>query len=376
MIYEDNNRAQKDIDIKVFNQIPSEKSVILRSILENSLNSAIFILDENGYILEINRGVSKIFGYSIDDLKGKYFSILFTPNDKSDNLPEKELSNVLEAGASTDRNFIVHRSGKHIWAQGESVLLHKDGIKFIIKVINDLSREYELEQYKNKSIKDLKIFVYTASHDLKAPILNIEGLIDSLESALINNEDYSEILDLIKSSIGKFKTILNDLSETGKEQEKGEQDVYEGVSFQEIVDELLFAYNKQIESIDATITCDFVKAPIIHFSKKNLRSIIQNLLSNAIKFRSSQRKLQIKMSSDKTDEYIIFSIEDNGIGIKESDKKALFSMYNRLNENIEGSGVGLAIVSRIVDNNGGKVVIDSFEGKGSKFNIYIKDNPS
>lgn len=376
MNYEHNNRSQKGSDIKAFNQIPSEKSVILRSILENSLNSAIFILDENGYFLEINRGVSKIFGYTIEDLKGKYFSMLFTSNDKSDNLPEKELSQVLEAGASTDRNFIVHKSGKQIWAQGESVLLHKDGIKFIIKVINDLSREYELEQYKNKSIKDLKIFVYTASHDLKAPILNIEGLIDNLESALSRNEDYTEILDLIKSSIGKFKTILNDLSETGKQQEKGGQDVYEGVSFQEIVDELLFAYNKQIEIANAKILYDFDKAPIIHFSKKNLRSIIQNLLSNAIKFRSPQRRLHINISSDKVDDYIILSIEDNGIGIKDSDKNNLFSMYHRLDENIEGSGVGLAIVSRIVDNHGGKVVIDSVEGRGSKFNIYIMDNPS
>jgi signal transduction histidine kinase len=110
----------------------------------------------------------------------------------------------------------------------------------------------------------------------------------------------------------------------------------------------------------------------MYFPRKNIRSILQNLISNAIKYRSPDRDPIIKIRTEKINDYILLQISDNGMGIKEEDKFKVLEMYHRLHGNIEGTGVGLGIVGKIVNNNGGKIEIESELGKGSTFRIYLK----
>jgi signal transduction histidine kinase len=235
------------------------------------------------------------------------------------------------------------------------------------------NRELKLKNNELSKInKDLDTFVYTTSHDLKAPISNIEGLVTVLAEEIQSDDNSQPIIDMIRQSIQKFKTLLQDLSIVGKiKQQSVDENLL--VKFKDMLEEVEFNLHEQIEHTGAVIFSDFSKAPSIKFSRKNLRSILHNLLSNAVKFRSPERTPEIKISTEVfNDNYILLKVTDNGMGIKEEDKGKLFSIYERLHEDIEGTGVGLNIIRQIIDNNGGYIIIDSEVGKGSTFNVYIK----
>jgi signal transduction histidine kinase len=99
---------------------------------------------------------------------------------------------------------------------------------------------------------------------------------------------------------------------------------------------------------------------------------MHNLLSNALKYKAPDRKPEIYLCTQRVNNYILFMIKDNGLGIIEEDKEKVLAIYQRLHPNIEGTGMGMNIVKKIIDNNGGKIEIESKVGKGSTFKIYIK----
>jgi signal transduction histidine kinase len=137
--------------------------------------------------------------------------------------------------------------------------------------------------------------------------------------------------------------------------------------------EVLLDLEEEINESKAEITSDFSKAPTINFSKKNLKSILQNLLSNAVKYRSPDRAVKVMVESEPVkDEYILLKVQDNGLGIKEEHKDKVFRMYEQLDHQKKGTGVGMAIVKRIVYNAGGKIELESRIGEGSIFKIYLK----
>ncbi len=226
--------------------------------------------------------------------------------------------------------------------------------------------------------RDLDNFVYTASHDLRAPIHNIEGLMaalqDTLQEDTINREEVAPILEMINNSVDRFKATLQDLTEIAKVQ-------YEAagkntVRFDELLTDVKVHIKDLIESAHATITADFSQAPEIFFSRKNLRSVLYNLVSNSIKYRSPERAPEIRVTTTKVDSYTLLSVQDNGLGLKNEDKEKVFGMFQRVHLHVEGTGVGMAIVKRIVENCDGKIEFESEVGKGTVFNVYLKETPN
>jgi len=110
----------------------------------------------------------------------------------------------------------------------------------------------------------------------------------------------------------------------------------------------------------------------ITYSRRKLRSILYNLVSNAIKFKSPDRILEIFIKTESQNDYIILSVKDSGVGIAEDKQEAIFSKYYRLENTVEGSGIGLYLVKEIVQNSGGKILLQSEPGKGSEFKVYLK----
>ncbi|GAB3821019.1 hypothetical protein GCM10028895_22320 [Pontibacter rugosus] len=223
--------------------------------------------------------------------------------------------------------------------------------------------------------KDLENFVYTASHDLKTPIINIEGLMRALQETLVENdvklEEADAILNMIATSINRFRDTLTDLTEVAKLQYQ-EEDNQAIVSFEEILGDVTSNIKCMIHDAEAEIIQDFSLAPGVAYSRKNLRSIIYNLVSNAIKYKSPDRKPVINICSYPVDDYVVLSVQDNGLGLREQDHDKVFSMFTRLHDHTEGTGVGMSIVKRIVENSDGKIELSSELGKGSTFKIYIK----
>ncbi len=218
---------------------------------------------------------------------------------------------------------------------------------------------------------DLDNFIYTASHDLKSPAVNLEGLVMLLKKDMEPHLDgqSAALFEMIENSIHKLYKTINDLTEISKAQRNLEGDMEE-VSIKEVLDEVKHDFQKIVIESGAKLE-EYLKVNTIHFNRSNLRSIIFNLLSNAFKYRSPERSLIISISSFNDDDHIIFCVEDNGLGIAKHLQPKLFTMFKRLHTHIEGTGIGLYIIKRIVENNGGRIHVDSDVNKGSRFKISL-----
>ncbi|MFD2246761.1 CHASE domain-containing protein [Pontibacter ruber] len=239
-----------------------------------------------------------------------------------------------------------------------------------LSTINDeLSKKNdELQRINN----DLDNFVYTASHDLKSPIANMEGLTSLLRDILQDKlvpED-AQLLDMVGNSIEKLKQTVADLAEITKVQ-KDLQSKQEPLVFEEVLEDVTSDIDAMIKDTGARIDVDF-KVEGIVYARKNLRSIIYNLVSNAIKYRSPERPVQVLVDTYQENDFVVLRVQDNGLGIKKEQQHKLFSMFKRLHTHVEGTGIGLYIVKRIIENNGGSIEVSSELGKGTTFKVYFK----
>ena len=354
---------------------PGDHTVLFEKIFRNASITSMLILDLRGNILDVNEGFLQSFDYSKDVLIGKNFSLLFTKEDQFQQLPERELEETIRTGSSRDNNYLIDGNGVAVWVNGESILTECiPGRQCIVKIVQDTRIQKLLEEElvkrnedQEKIINDRNLFIHTASHDLRSPISNIRGLVSSLREYPNDPEEMALTIELLDQSVERLSGKLNELAAIGKEQE---EKTY--LKLQEALEEVLLDLEDEIQESGAEIVFDFSKVSFVHFSKRNLKSILQNFISNAIKFRSPKRKAKITVSTAKSgDGYIALTVRDNGIGIREEDRQEIFQMYHRLNADVPGTGVGMTIVSRLVENSGGRIEVESEFGKGSVFKVYL-----
>lgn len=232
----------------------------------------------------------------------------------------------------------------------------------------------ELSEKNNELLRinnDLDNFVYTASHDLKSPIANMEGIVTLLRDIMhgkLSSED-EQILDMAGNAINKLKETIADLAEITKVQKELQSSV-EPLQFANTFQDVKSDIQSLIDDTHATIKTDF-KVKDVLYARKNLRSIFYNLVSNAIKYRSPDRPAEVSVKTYKEGDYTVLEVSDNGLGIKKEQHHKLFSMFKRLHTHVEGSGIGLYIVKRIIENNHGKITVESDLDKGTTFKVYF-----
>ena len=134
---------------------------------------------------------------------------------------------------------------------------------------------------------------------------------------------------------------------------------------------MLTDINGLVADTNASINTSF-EVDAILYARKNLRSIMYNLVSNAVKYRSPDRTPEVQVNTYRQDGYVVLEVADNGLGIKPEQQHKLFSMFKRLHTHVEGTGIGLYIVKRIVENAGGHIKLESEVGKGATFKVYFK----
>lgn len=251
----------------------------------------------------------------------------------------------------------------------ERILL--DNLAESRRVLKELNYKLNNSNDQLKRInKELDNFVYSASHDLRSPVRNIESLIQLVNDEIktINNPTVKNYLELLSKSIQNLKKTINDLTEVAKIEEGTDK---EEIEIQDIIKDVLFSISDLIKQSNAEIKSElFVKK--ITFSPKNLRSILYNLLTNSIKYRSPGKKPLIKIKTFLIDEIFCLCVEDNGLGIKKEDISKIFEPFKRIHHQVEGSGMGMSIVKRIVDNNNGTILVESEVNKGTTIKILLK----
>lgn len=220
---------------------------------------------------------------------------------------------------------------------------------------------------------DLDTFVYTASHDLKAPISNIEGLLDALREYLPADADNAEpmvprLLSMMQDSVARFQQTVAHLTDVSRLQYEQEA---EAVDLIALVDNVRLDLGPLIETTQARLLLDVEACPTVYFSVKNLRSILYNLLSNAFKYRSADRSPVVQLHATCSEEQVVLTVKDNGLGLNEQQQGRLFTLFRRLHTHVEGSGVGLYMLKRIVENAGGNIRVHSEPNVGSTFTVTL-----
>lgn len=221
---------------------------------------------------------------------------------------------------------------------------------------------------------DLDNFIYTASHDLKAPIANLEGLLTLLSPKIKVSltEREQELLEMMHKSVGRFKKTIKDLTDIAQMQKELEEETAETVLLGPLLQDIQDDLSHLVVQTHARITIQ-LEVEQFGYNRKNLRSVLHNLITNAIKYHHPERSPEISISIGRLDDFVLLQVQDNGQGIPEKQHEKIFSLFKRLHKDIEGSGMGLYIVKRIIENSGGRIEVKSEVGQGSVFNLYLKD---
>lgn len=221
---------------------------------------------------------------------------------------------------------------------------------------------------------DLDNFIYTASHDLKAPISNIEGLLDALLLELptdtVQREPVQPILALMQDSVNRFKRTIEHLTDVSKLQKEHGHPT-EAVNLAAVIRDVCLDLDPLLQAAEARLEVDVQAAPTVTFSEKNLRSVVFNLISNAVKYRAPARVPHVRLHARLEEEFVVLEVEDNGLGLDAASEQKLFGMFQRFHDHVEGSGIGLYMVKKMVENAGGRIAVRSQLGVGTAFIVYF-----
>lgn len=337
------------------------------------------IINSHQKIIEVNKTLVGMLGYEKNELEGSRILEYAHPEhrnqwmDLQDNLWKKKIPSF-----QIDAR-LIKKDKSPLWCQITSILF-KDGNSTLgYTVIEDIAERKEIEAKLEKHTaainNELDSFIYTVSHDLKAPITNIEGLMRVLTKKLTTSSSLDEyqkkIFSMIGVSIEKFKSTIAHLVEISKV-EKEKEDTVEIVFIGKLIDEVYEDLGPLIGESPITLNKD-LEIGEIRFPRETLKRIFYNLLSNAIKYSLNEINPEITIKSRRQNNFILIEVEDNGLGISENHQLKLFTMFKRFYTGVEGTGIGLYITKRIVENAGGKIAVESKLNEGSIFRISLPE---
>ncbi len=389
----------------------SRKNAILRAIPD-----MIFVMNEKGDYLDFRGGHGKVF-IDTDIIIGSNITDTKMPKEVVETLIE-ENKKALQTGEIRFSEYSLRFDGGLRFYESRAVRYAKNQVLRIVRDItpqkaaetenkqlleelqvaneelsssseeirqtleHTLSLKNEVEQKEtflrkiNEDLlnqnRQLSHYSYVVSHNLRAPVATILGLLNLFEMQEMENEESKELLAMLKTASTKLDDVVRDLnfilSETRIVQEQ-QQVVY----FEEETHNILGNLATQIQNSGAIIEYNFDKAPRIWASKTFIHNVLLNLVTNAIKFRANNRTLNLQIDTKIIDEkYICLKVKDNGMGIDlPNQEENLFKLYKRFHPQIEGKGIGLYLVKTQVEIQGGRVELESAENKGTTVKIYF-----
>lgn len=250
-------------------------------------------------------------------------------------------------------------------------VVHKTGqTNGVIITFVDISKRIATLKELEKLNAKHEILVDTLTHDLRQPLAAIIMLSDVLLKSFEkqDSEKFSKLIKRLRETSKDMESLLKGFLEESTTEISTEA---ERVNIENICEDVVLSLRDEIHSNGITIKTEFNTSEI-NFSRNNLRSILFNLLNNAIKFKRTEEPLEIFIKTEKLDDSVELSIQDNGMGIANKNLEKIFEKGIRLNTQIEGTGMGLYIMKRMLANKGGKIEVESTLGKGSVVKVYFK----
>ncbi|WP_232226241.1 sensor histidine kinase [Flavobacterium sp. ACAM 123] len=249
-----------------------------------------------------------------------------------------------------------------------------------VSIQKDVSEEKRQEKEKEHLIreltqnnKDLKQFSYITSHNLRAPLSNLTGLLSLIEDIPVENSELKEILQGFNKSTHLLNETINDLTKVMiiKDNPSIQK---EAVVLNEVFENIFSQLTFQISVHRPIVQIDFERAPILRINKSYIESILLNLLTNSLKYKCENKILKIVVSTQQTENYTTLIFQDNGIGIDlERNRDKVFGLYQRFHNYPDSKGLGLYLVKSQVEATGGTISIESEVDKGTTFTLTFKN---
>jgi PAS domain S-box-containing protein len=344
----------------------------LRKIVEGSQAGYCFI-DRDGCFKECNDAWLRMHGFSSrDEVIGQHFTLIQAEENKerAEGYFQSLLSGEpIPSGESTSRrkdgSVSYHTFSANPVVEG-------GGVVGVDSFFIDITQRKEAEQELRSINEELKSFSHIVSHDLKTPIVFIQGfttfLLESYKDKL--DEKGWTCLERIKVNANRMEALISDLlalSKIGKV-----VSTFKDVSCAEIVESVVTNLQDRLKERGVAVVVA-ENLPTICCDGERIYQVLDNLVVNAIKFRDGTRKPRIEIGYEDKGAFHQFWVRDNGIGIDSKHHVRIFERFHRLREteDIEGTGLGLSIVERIINNHGGRIWVESERGVGSTFYFTI-----
>ena len=246
-----------------------------------------------------------------------------------------------------------------------------NGEKFILGIGRDVTEREALIQSLTDSNEELERFAYLASHDLQEPLRMVVNFTELLESEYGSKlpQEAREYLRFASSAGHRMQIMVNDLLEYSREGQEAQRLV--NVDFNLSLEDAKENLMESIKQHNAEITND--KLPVVKANPIRITRLFQNIIGNAIKYTDDNKKPQIHITATQKNNLWLFSVTDNGIGMNGQYFEKIFIPFKRLHSynDYKGTGVGLSICKKIVENLGGKIWVESRLGQGSTFFFTI-----
>jgi PAS domain S-box-containing protein len=341
-----------------------------RSIFETT-GTATAIIEEDTTLSLVNAEFERLSGYSREEIEGKKSWTEFVVGDDLERMKEYQRLRRTDPGLAPTRYEF-----RFIDKQGtiKDILLTVNmisGTKMSVASLLDITDRKRVEEERERILKDLDAknremerFTYTVSHDLRSPLVTIQGFANMLQKDLEQNEGEQAKNDLhyIASAATKMDRLLRDtlqLSRIGRIANPTED-----VPFGTIVHDALeqTAGELKAHTIEVSVADDF---PTVHVDQMRIVEVLVNLIANSIKYRGDEPHPKIEIGHRSEDGETVFFVHDSGIGIDKSEHGNVFDLFYQVDASVKGTGAGLAIVKRIIKVHGGRIWIESEKYKGT-----------
>lgn len=343
----------------------------LQSILDNS-SAFIYITDISGNIIRMNESAIEAFGLNSDNVVGYHYKEIFSGDFVKFEGEQQKILFSTQKSSTFNSDFILNDKEFHLITVKFPLYDTSDDMYALCSISTDVSMLHNTQEELRRSNKELERLAFIASHDLQEPIRVISNFTKLLDQEYKDKlDDNAKVyIDFTLNAAERMRFLINDLLEFSRVgHEHYEPEIIDAKG--EII-RLIEQFKMLDTNQDALITIEG-NIPDIYMKLEHFSCIMQNLISNALKFKNKLDSPVIKISCQEAEAGWKFAVSDNGIGIKREYFDKIFILFQRLHNKNEydGTGIGLALVSRIIERYNGKIWVESSYGKGSCFFFIV-----
>lgn len=367
----------------------------IQGIIDASTHVSIISTNTEGVIVEFNKGAENLLGYKAEEVINIHSPIIIHDMDevvKRGNKLSQQYGEKIEGF-----DVFVYKASRGFHDSSEWTYIRKDGTRFPVQLVvtaikneeddivgylglaTDLTERKKAENLMNQmsilesKSQEMEQFAYITSHDLREPLLTITNYISLMQNEFDNEmtENTRKFFHYISNAALHLTQLINGLLEYSRLSNVQEK---ESVDLNHLTQQVISNLQNMILTSQANVEI-IGELPLVNGYKNHLYVLLQNLIQNGLKFRANDRAPKIEIAAERIKNGWILSCKDNGIGIDPKYQGKIFTIFQRLHskQEFEGTGIGLALATKISELHGGKIWVESVKNEGSTFYVSIQD---